>query len=90
MGRTCGEPDEIGLTAVGVKLNGSRGVHDWISSAGDTDAVTSRLYLKESGKIMYYFEIVREHANGQFDFVWLPARVEGPHVGPQHVWGLTA
>ena len=26
MGRTCGEPDEIGLTPVGVKLNGSRRV----------------------------------------------------------------
>ncbi len=24
MGRTCGEPDEIELTAMGVKLNGSR------------------------------------------------------------------
>ena len=24
MGRTCGEPDEIGLTAMGVELNGSR------------------------------------------------------------------
>ena len=24
VGRTCGEPDEIGLTAIGVKLNGSR------------------------------------------------------------------
>ena len=26
MGRTCGEPDEIGLTPMGVKLNGSRRV----------------------------------------------------------------
>ena len=25
MGRTCGEPDEIGLTAMGVKLNGAGG-----------------------------------------------------------------
>ena len=24
MGRTCGEPDEIELTAMGVKLNGSQ------------------------------------------------------------------
>ena len=27
MGRTCGEPDEIELTPMGVKLNGSRRVH---------------------------------------------------------------
>ena len=27
MGRTCGEPDEIGLTAMGVELNGSGRVH---------------------------------------------------------------
>ena len=26
MGRTCGEPNEIELTAIGVELNGSRGV----------------------------------------------------------------
>ena len=28
MGRTCGEPNEIELTPIGVKLNGSRLVHD--------------------------------------------------------------
>ena len=27
MGRTCGEPDEIGLAAMGVELNGSGRVH---------------------------------------------------------------
>ena len=27
VGRTCGEPDEIELTAMGVKLNGSRCRH---------------------------------------------------------------
>jgi len=27
MGRTCGEPDEIELTAMGVELNGSRCRH---------------------------------------------------------------
>ena len=29
MGRTCGEPDEIELTAMGVKLNGSRCRPEW-------------------------------------------------------------
>ena len=29
---------------------------------------------------------MRERWACQIDFVWLPARVEGPHVGPQHVW----
>ena len=29
MGRTCGEPDEIGLTAMGVELNGARQVLWW-------------------------------------------------------------
>ena len=26
----------------------------------------------------------------QFDYVWLSARAMHPHVGPQHVWCLTA
>ena len=34
-------------------------------------------YLEQSRKTAH------GHANGQFDFVWLPARV--PHVGPQHM-----
>ena len=71
MGRTCGEPDEIGLTPMGVELNGSGRVrHPGRHVTGDG--------LQRRG------ETTREHANGQFDFVWLPARV--PHVGPQHVW----
>ena len=74
--RTCGGPDGIGLTPMGVELNGSGRVRwprlPWTGS------------LKKSG------QMIREHANGQLDFVRLPARVEGSHVGPQHVWCLTA
>ena len=45
MGRTCGEPDGIELTAIGVKLNGSRHVPDaavapWIEvPVGEDDLV---------------------------------------------------
>ena len=80
MGHTCGEPNEIELTPIGVELNGSRRVplSNDLEPAPSTHA-TSTAYLERSGTIIH------EHANGRFDFVWLPARVEGPHVGPQHV-----
>ena len=29
-------------------------------------------------------------SGGQLDFVWLPARTEGPHGGASYVWCLTA
>ena len=39
MGRTCGEPDEIELAPMGVKLNGSRRVHCRSDDGvGDTDS----------------------------------------------------
>ena len=36
MGRTCGEPDEIGLTPMGVKLNGQRRVRRRRRATGGT------------------------------------------------------
>ena len=38
MGRTCGEPDEIELTAMGVKLNGSGRVHKAAPKSAQTAA----------------------------------------------------
>ena len=40
MGRTCGEPDEIGLAAMGVKLNGSR----CRSQCGNEDGIRMTMY----------------------------------------------
>ena len=37
VGRTCGEPDEIESTAMGVKLNGSRRVRDHVSPVAPLD-----------------------------------------------------
>ena len=42
MGRTCGVPDEIGLTAIGVELNGSRRVPSVMHAALAASSVSSR------------------------------------------------
>ena len=81
MGRTCGEPDEIELTAMGVELNGSRGVR--LGRVGVRHAVhrlPPRLLVEASGNvfrvgIFWLFFLV-----GIFlDFVRLTTRTGGPH-----------
>ena len=75
MGRTCGEPDEIGLTAMGVELNGSRRVQGCVPVVGPR----INLITNESGDIFrvgIFLDFVRRSGT---------TRAEGPHGGALHV-----
>ena len=88
MGRTCGEPTEIKLTPIGVKLNGSGRVPAWCR--GDDERVDARGSRFAPARVpglggCFWFVFVfvaitwdgavqLKLDGGQFDFVWLPAR----------------
>ena len=77
MGRTCGEPDEIGFAAMGVELNG------WGRVLLHHDLFPARHGLEKRG------ETIREYANGQLDFVPGSVLREAAGVGVKvgHVLG---
>ena len=79
MGRACGEPDEIGLTAMGVKLNGSRRVRGWQGSSPSPAAPPPHLTTRQSGKT---FRV------GTFlDFVWRSGTTRTMHPRGAYVRG---
>ena len=56
MGRTCGEPDEIGLTPMGVELNGPRRVHSLPGVevvVRDFGAVQVQLHHPHAGRVRH-------------------------------------
>ena len=90
MGHTCGEPNETGLTPMGVELNGSqvrRRVEHVRPSPADQLREHDRVPrpAADSGLLRYASRAVQFHPDGgQVDFVWLPARTMHPHGA--HVW----
>ena len=82
--RTCGEPDEIGLTPMGVKLNGSRGVQTAkcciLQKAPTVYAAPTTLRKPQCWHVTHTYLLTKGtiFRVGLFlDFVWLTTRT--PH-----------